>query len=88
MFAHDGVYVFGFCAGGGLVYGGLRSRARADDNGCALSAEMVILFNLSVEEATSIKDGTCLIRGCTTLTSGGGDPTSAPAEESEGEPEV
>ena len=31
-----------------------RSRARADDNGCALSAKIVVVFNLSLEEATLI----------------------------------
>ena len=45
-----------------------RSRTRADDNGCALSAERVIFFKLSVEEATSLRHGTYLFRGCTTLT--------------------
>ena len=65
-----------------------RSRARADDNGNALSAEIVILSNLFVEEVTSIKDGTCFFTGCTILTSGGGVPTPPPDEESEGGPEV
>ena len=44
-----------------------RLRERVDDNGCALSAEIVIFANLSVEEATSTRDGTCLLSGCTTF---------------------
>ena len=46
-----------------------RSWARGDDNSCGMSAKIAFFFNLPVEEATSINDGACLLRGCITLTS-------------------